>query len=82
MDTNLHHRRERQHGGTTRKPVNNIIRVPVKHHVAYNMLFHNRTPDGIAKTLTDIWIDPEYVMIAVPRKRLRQLQEFLKQIDI
>lgn len=76
---NNHHRRERQNGGTWHHPANNISRVPVYKHIAYNTLFKVRTPQAIAKDLTDIWIDPEWVMIAVPRKKVRKLQQLLKE---
>lgn len=76
---NNHHRREVSNGGTWHCPANNISRVPVYKHNAYNTLFQVRTPQAIAKDLTDTWIDPDWVMLAVPRKKVHKLQQLLRE---
>jgi len=77
---NNHHRLERHLGGTSHYPADNVIRVPVRKHIAYNTLFDVRTPQAIAKALTDTWIPTDWVMIAVPRKKVKKLQQFLKEV--
>jgi hypothetical protein len=47
----------------------NISLVDPKLHRAYHLLFQNRTAQEIAKLLTDVWISPDWVMIAVPRHK-------------
>jgi hypothetical protein len=47
----------------------NISIVDPKLHRAYHLLFQNRTAPEIARLLTDVWISPDMVMIAVPRHK-------------
>lgn len=65
-----HHRKPRSHGGTNDN--RNLSMVTQKRHEAFHYLFMTpdnkcMTPDEIAKTLTDTWIDPDYIIIAVRR---------------
>ena len=67
--TNKHHRRPKSLGGTASDA--NISIVPIILHEAYNALFGgNATPQQVASILTKVWIDPDYVMVAVPREKL------------
>jgi hypothetical protein len=62
-----HHRKSRQNGGETNEK--NISYVPFYQHMAYNSLFNDGhlTPIEIAKVLTDTWIDPDWILFAIPR---------------
>jgi len=62
-----HHRRPKSRGGTTKN--GNIVKVTGKYHRAYHLLFGNLLPPEVAKILTDVWIDPDYYMVAIKRKK-------------
>ena len=68
-----HHRLPRSRGGDGVTPSgrDNISIVKESEHRAYHHLFENGTPDEVAKILTDRWIDPDWEIIARPRKRRR-----------
>jgi DNA-binding GntR family transcriptional regulator len=38
-------------------------------HQAFHRLFGNMLPNEVAAMLTDTWIDSEYYLVAIPRKR-------------
>lgn len=65
--TNTHHRKPRSMQGTNEPE--NLSKVNVAHHVAYHTLFGAGDPYYIAKYLNDVWIDPEYYLIVVKRKK-------------
>lgn len=60
-----HHRKPRCNGGNNKNE--NISKVQMKRHEAYHLLFNEGDPQYIAKVLSETWIDPDYVMIAVRR---------------
>lgn len=62
-----HHRKPTSRGGGNDK--RNIIVVPQNHHRAYHLLFGNMIPKEMAKTLTGTWIDPDFYLVAIPRKK-------------
>ncbi len=62
-----HHRRPRSRGGSNHP--NNISVVRRSDHKAYHRLFSNMLPDELAAMLTDTWIDPDYYLVAIPRKK-------------
>jgi len=64
-----HHRKPRSRGGTDTSPPNNVVTVVKKYHQAYHLLFGNMQPNEIARVLTDAWIDPDYYLVAVKRKK-------------
>lgn len=67
---NVHHRLPKSRGGANCDE--NLSRVPVYLHEAYNALFgSNPTPDEVALILTNVWIDPHYEIIV----RLKQTTE-------
>ena len=62
----VHHRLPKSRGGANSPE--NYSTVPVHLHQAYNALFGgNPTAEEVVKILTDIWIDPCYVIVAVKR---------------
>lgn len=63
----IHHRKCISRGGTDSE--SNISIVPVKFHVAYHLFASNLSPEGLAKILTERYIDPDYEMIA--RKKFK-----------
>ena len=62
-----HHRRPRSRGGTNHH--RNISHVRQGEHRAFHQLFGAMLPDEVASLLTDVWIDPDFYMVALPRKR-------------
>jgi hypothetical protein len=69
--TNRHHRRSRSTTGGIKYDgkihgINNVIRVDYKKHQHFHGLFQDTHPDAIAEELNK-WIDPEWVIIAIPR---------------
>lgn len=64
-----HHRKPRCKGGGNAP--SNISRVKMKAHEAYHLLFNEGDPHYIAKVLSETWIDPDYVMIAVKRSDIQ-----------
>lgn len=63
----IHHRVPVSRSGSDEET--NISIVAVRSHESYHFLFSNLSPEGIAKMLTERWIDPNYEMIA--RKRYK-----------
>lgn len=57
-----HHRRPRSLGGKTEP--RNLSKVSCKKHVSWHTLFQNMTPEEIAKTINETWLDPDYRMVA------------------
>ena len=61
-----HHRRPRSRGG--KNSPRNISHIPKKFHEAWHLLFQNWEPEQIAKNITEWYLDPDYVMLAVRRE--------------
>lgn len=66
-----HHRRPRSHGG--KRNEENLSYVPNKLHEAYHLLFSNNSVNRIADILNEHWIDPDYVMVPVPKEFLESI---------
>jgi hypothetical protein len=64
--TDKHHRKPRSLGGTN-DPLN-ISVVPREKHEAWHLLFSNGTPDQIADIINQFWLDPDWFLVAVPRR--------------
>ena len=62
-----HHRLPRSRGGSNNP--NNISIVERKLHNAWHKLVGNMNAEEVARMLTDTWIDSNYYLVAVPRKR-------------
>jgi len=62
-----HHRLPRSRGGSN--DARNSSIVERKLHKAWHMLAGNMTAPEVAAMLTDTWIDADYCLVAVPRKR-------------
>ena len=63
-----HHRKPKSCGGTNNP--RNISKVRRKFHEAYHLLFSNDEPMEVAKKLSEVWIDPDFIMVAIPRNKL------------
>lgn len=55
----------------------NCSRVRKSHHRAYHQIFGTDSPQKIAEYLTEKWIDPSYVMVAVPKEDYEKVQQVL-----
>ena len=69
-----HHRKSRSKKGKSNP--RNISIVPRYMHVAFHQMFGTMEPDEIAKQLTkildslsDTWINPDYMLVAVRREQ-------------
>lgn len=76
--TNIHHRRSRSRTGGKKYNgeilgIPNVIRVDYRKHQSFHHLFPDTHPQAIAEELNTVWIDPAYVMLAVPRNIARQI---------
>lgn len=67
MSQDKHHRKCRSNGGTDEP--RNISSVKSNKHRAYHLLFRNFPAPRIAQLLNEVWLDPDWVLIAKKRKR-------------
>ena len=63
----VHHRKPKSLGG--RKEPKNTTFLPLKKHNAWHVLFMNFTPDRIAAEINQLYLDPDYVMLAVKKEK-------------
>jgi hypothetical protein len=63
-----HHRRCKINGGSDSFPPHNVALVPLKKHQAWHTLTGSMSPYQIAKMFTELYIDPEYTLVAVKKK--------------
>jgi len=66
---NKHHRKPRSLGGTDE--ARNISVVCRDKHAAFHLLFKNHPPERIAMIINNVWLDPDYVFIAVKKEDLK-----------
>jgi len=64
-----HHRLPRSRGGSN--SLANIALVEQRLHRCWHMLVGNMTAQEAAKMFSDTWIDPDFYLVAVPRKRIQ-----------
>lgn len=83
--TNKHHRLSRSRTGGI--PYNgeihgiaNVKVVDYKRHQSFHNLFSDTHPVEIARELNRNWLDPNFVMIAVPREDARKMLSHLSQL--
>ena len=62
-----HHRKPKSRRG--RNNDKNISVVNAKCHRSYHQLFGNLLPHEITSVLNDVWIDPDFYLVCMPRKR-------------
>jgi len=67
LDMSEHHRRPRSLEGKT--VPKNISVVSVKKHQAWHLLFRNHPPNIIAEIINKVWLDPDFEMVVVRRKK-------------
>ncbi len=60
--TSWHHRRPRFLGGTSE--ARNMIELPQHLHQAWHDLFQAKTPEQIAATITNYYLDPDWELVA------------------
>ena len=72
-----HHRKPRSAGGDRNN--GNISTVEHRFHEAYHRLFGPGLPHSVAEQLNEIWIDPDYVMIAMKRTDFERVERYLRQ---
>ena len=60
-----HHRKCRCVGGSNAPQ--NISMVPKKKHEAWHTLFGSLSPYQVAKIISETWVDPSFIMVAVKR---------------
>jgi len=65
-----HHRLPVSRGGTG--VPKNISFVRKDYHRAWHLLVGNMNAKEVAKMLSDVWIDPGYYLVAVPRSKHAQ----------
>ena len=65
--TDPHHRRPQALGGQSNPE--NISIVPIKKHRAWHILFRNHPPEVIAEIINKTWLDPEFELVVIPRKK-------------
>jgi hypothetical protein len=63
----VHHRKCKSNGGTSERA--NLSVVPDVKHTAWHILFTNRDPESIARYINAVWLDPEFELICIPRKK-------------
>ncbi len=63
-----HHRKPKAHGGPGTAKSGNITMVRDEKHKAWHSLFGITTPPQIAKRMNEVWIDPDWIMVAIPQK--------------
>lgn len=76
--SNKHHRRSRSATGGVPfdgdiEGIPNVIVVDYKQHCHFHALFPSTEPQHIAQSLNSTWIDPAYMVIALPRKLAREI---------
>lgn len=72
-----HHRKPRSHGG--KHEGENISFVPEKLHNAWHLLFANNSVSRIAEIINDHWIDPDVLMIPIPKDLAETIFLILKK---
>ena len=60
---------------------NNVIKLPANKHNAFHTMFPDTHPVTIAKVLNAEYIDPHYVLVAIPRDKIRIARKVLKQLS-
>lgn len=76
--TNKHHRKSRANGGTDHP--DNLVVVPQRLHNFYHAFFSEGTHPPEMAVKLNRWIDPAYVMIAIPRHQARKILKILGQL--
>lgn len=72
MKRERHHRHPKSRAALYSKPINseeNISLVRREYHSAYHLLFGNMVPEEMAKLLNDVWISPDYYLVAFKKKK-------------
>lgn len=83
--TNKHHRlsRSRTNGQKFEGVIHgvpNVQMVDYKKHNAFHQLFTSTHPVDIAKELNAWWVDPNYLIVAVPKEDARKILRHLSQL--
>lgn len=65
-----HHRQCRNNGGSNAQ--HNIAWVQESHHRAWHLLFSNFQPHRIAEVINELWLDPRFKFVVVPKHSQEQ----------
>jgi len=68
-DMERHHRLPRSRGGSDH--ITNVSLVEKDLHRAWHRLVGNMNAEEVAAMLTDTWIDANFYLVAIPRKKKR-----------
>ena len=68
-DYNWHHRKPRKLGGSGKVTSPNMVQVPIVQHRAWHTLFGVKTPEEIARTINETWLDPDWEMTATMKEK-------------
>lgn len=71
MSSNIHHRRPRSKGGTTRWPRGNCVKVVARRHYFWHCLFGNMSGESIIEEINRLWIDPTCKIVGVKKEKLQ-----------
>ncbi len=74
-----HHRRPKSRGGTGHE--RNISLVDKELHSCWHKLFDNYSPETIAAIISELWLDPDWELVAVRKDELPEAEiiEFTKE---
>ncbi len=61
-----HHRKPRSIGGKSEP--RNVVRIPERKHAAWHVLFANRTAEEIAHLISETYLDPDFMFIAIRKE--------------
>lgn len=83
--TNKHHRlsRSRSNGIPYNGVIHGIPNVQVvnyKQHQAFHKLFFDTHPENIVRELNNNWVDPNYILIAIPRDISKKILGYMAQL--
>jgi len=65
-----HHRHPKSRRTSYKGDINenrNVSMVRREDHIHYHALFGNMLPNEMAAMLNDVWVSPDYYLVAVPR---------------
>jgi hypothetical protein len=71
----IHHRRPVKLGGLSDQ--RNLSRIPESKHRAWHLLFGHMNPYTIAKTINDVFLDPDFEFVVQRKSDRRYVEEGL-----
>ena len=74
-----HHRCPKSKGGKNNPE--NLSMIPEKQHRGWHTLFHNYTPDVIARIINNVYLDPNYKLLALRNDQLKKAIEIVERAE-